>query len=573
MVVVVPNQILTGTFVLSDKYRIERLLGAGRFSQVYLATHVGLDRPQVLKLIGRTLSVTDLHAAADYRRRFQFECKLASRFVGHPQVAQVFDTDELDGWPVLIMEWAQRGSLQHELDTISQQSKHNSIQRCTHVLLDIADGLAALHAVGYVHRDVKPDNVLVYADDRVKVSDFGLAQSDAEPSIDRFNTQAAKHPGTRGYMSPEHDFSAAQLTAAADVYALGALGYKMLTGRLPANPDLAGAPRDLRADTPRWLNDLIVASLRTDPRQRPADGSAFADAIRAQPSLGTSRKWTTRESDGISRPPASHPFSETVRFISADRIEITIAPSVRVAFVRVSAGSFLMGSDEAKDRKARKDEVPQHPIRLPEYWIGWAPITLAEYAAFYPAANGAMKQKDAALRARHPMVDVTWDDAQAFCEWATKIAGLEICLPSEAEWEKAARGPNGRRYPWGSDPPSTERATYDNNGGGTTEVGKHNPRWASFYGCVDMAGNVWEWTRSLWGPDAAAPEYSYPYSSRTSDREDLAAGRDVLRVLRGGSYAVTDTGLLRCAFRFRMRPDEHNPFSGFRVVARLPDNS
>ena len=145
----------------------------------------------------------------------------------------------------------------------------------------------------------------------------------------------------------------------------------------------------------------------------------------------------------------------------------------------------------------------------------------------------------------------------AFCRWAG------VRLPSEAEWEKAARGTDGRLWPWGDREQDERLCNFNMNVGDTTPVGRY-PDGASLYGMLDMAGNVWEWTRSLWGKDVQKPDYRYPYDPNDG-REDPNAPDTVLRVLRGGSF-WTGARYVRCAVRGRLSPDNRGDF-GFRVVS------
>jgi serine/threonine-protein kinase len=220
-------------------------------------------------------------------------------------------------------------------------------------------------------------------------------------------------------------------------------------------------------------------------------------------------------------------------------------------WVTIPAGDFLMGSTGA-DKMAYFDEKPQHQVYLPEYRISLTPVTNRQYSQFV-AATGHRVPSDwkngqiPSGKADHPVVEITWHDAQAFCTWA------EVRLPTEAEWEKAARGPEGRIWPWGNNAPTDKLCNFDGNAGGTTSVG-HYPEGKSFYGCLDMAGNVWEWTSTIFK--------DYPYKSDDGREDTKASGS---RTLRGGSWIYLDQSV-RCAYRITLDPDLMYDFIGFRVV-------
>jgi len=187
-----------------------------------------------------------------------------------------------------------------------------------------------------------------------------------------------------------------------------------------------------------------------------------------------------------------------------------------VEMVVVPAGEFIMGSDGPE---AYEDEKPASKIFVPAFSIDKFEVTNARYRRCVEAGactRPVGQAYDDPTKADHPVTVVSWKQAVAYCRWAGKR------LPTEAEWEKAARGTDGRRYPWG-DRFDGERANagYTN---GTTAVGSY-PQGASPYGAMDMAGNVWEWTASLYRP--------YPYDP-SEGREDLEARG--ARVNRGGSW-------------------------------------
>jgi formylglycine-generating enzyme required for sulfatase activity len=226
--------------------------------------------------------------------------------------------------------------------------------------------------------------------------------------------------------------------------------------------------------------------------------------------------------------------------------------------VLIPASEFLMGSDPWKDKDAQKDEQPQHKLYLPDYHTARTPVTNAQYAAFVQAAGHKPPdhweaKKPPRRKEDHPVVNVSWDDAMAYCEWLAEVTGKPYRLPSEAEWEKAARGTDGRKYPWGNKWDTKRCNVSQDFKGGTTRVGACR-QGASFYGLLDMAGNVWEWTLSLYRP--------YPYQS-DDGREDPHAGDN--RVLRGGSWYGPQR-YARVSSRIYYRPGSFNDHAGFRLV-------
>jgi formylglycine-generating enzyme required for sulfatase activity len=251
---------------------------------------------------------------------------------------------------------------------------------------------------------------------------------------------------------------------------------------------------------------------------------------------------------------------------------LQITTPIQMELIRVPAGEFLMGSDPAKDQYAQEKEQPQHPLRVAEFYIGKYLVTNVQYLGFVNAKGlevpenweygNIPKGKEI-----HPVVHVTWYDALAFCEWLSSETSHKFNLPSEVEWEYAARGgPLSKGYLYsGSDDPHEVAWFKENSGGDTHPVGK---KQSNEMGVYDMSGNVWEWTRSLWGKFLKSPDFNYPYDSRDG-REDLHASRNTRRVLRGGAF-IGSPRVVRCAGRFRSLPDLWNLNVGFRVVVFPP---
>lgn len=243
--------------------------------------------------------------------------------------------------------------------------------------------------------------------------------------------------------------------------------------------------------------------------------------------------------------------------------------------VLIPAGEFPMGS---KEGEGDKDEHPQHTVYLSGYYIDKYEVTNEQYYQFW-LADGGEKSKHtpasygnaysigdwpevAKTKSNYPVVGVSWFDAQAYCEWAKKR------LPTEAEWEKAARGADGRTWPWGND--------FNEN---INDKNKHSNRWdgddgydntiapvgsyptgVSTYGVYDMAGNVWEWV---------ADWYDKDYYSKSLQDNPKGSDKGKLRVVRGGSWRNREY-TQKCANRYYCYPDIWGNTLGFRCVRDVP---
>jgi formylglycine-generating enzyme required for sulfatase activity len=269
--------------------------------------------------------------------------------------------------------------------------------------------------------------------------------------------------------------------------------------------------------------------------------------------------------------------------------------------VEIPAGPFLMGSSDT-DEQARSNERPQHELTLPTYWIGKTPVTNAQWRRFAEAggysnrgywtdAGWAWRQgSDKQLNWRErlfqrrasqpkisepgywhderfnadnqPVVGVSWFEAVAYCRWLSEATKQEFYLPSEAEWEKAARGPHGLIYPWGNEW-QAGRCNDDEAGIGRPSPVGSFPEGASPYGALDMAGNVWEWCATKYGKP-------YPYDISEDEWAEAYLEEDDLRRLRGGGF-WDDRTFVRGAYRsFDYYPRYRPILIGMRVARRSP---
>jgi formylglycine-generating enzyme required for sulfatase activity/predicted phosphodiesterase len=245
-------------------------------------------------------------------------------------------------------------------------------------------------------------------------------------------------------------------------------------------------------------------------------------------------------------------------------------------FVPIPAGLFVMGSTDARtsalaaqeSRHPFDNECPRHEVELAGYLISRYPVTNGEYEAFVRTTGRAVPYREDAWsrkmnwdpqartfpagKAEHPVVLVSWEDARAYCAW------FGARLPTEAEWEKAARGDDGREWPWGN-AWQADRCNSDNLNSGTMPVGHFGPRGESVYGAADMVGNVWEWCSSHLDP--------YPYFAADGREAMIDVGK---RVQRGGAWSDNGQLFARCAVRAGQSSQDFGFNIGFRLVRDLP---
>jgi len=246
-----------------------------------------------------------------------------------------------------------------------------------------------------------------------------------------------------------------------------------------------------------------------------------------------------------------------------------------LSWIAVDAGKFSMGSD-ATDWESLAEEQPAHDVQLNRFLIGRAPVTADQYVRFLESDSSLRAEAVVPSDTRLPMTRVNWYEANRFATWVgacLELAGeLEensvVRLPTEAEWERAARGTDRRIFPWGNTF-SPRRCNVRTTGiGQPTVPGRFSPDGDSPVGCQDMAGNVWEWTASIWGESSHYPDYQYPYQY-DDGRENAAATDTMRRVVRGGAYYYFDN-CVRCATRNFFFPWTRHSAGGFRLAIGRP---
>ena len=222
--------------------------------------------------------------------------------------------------------------------------------------------------------------------------------------------------------------------------------------------------------------------------------------------------------------------------------------------VYIPPGPFLMGSEEGPEHERPVHEVHLDGYYIDKYEVSWRRWKLSgfPYAEYQFSRMVYPEAQDWGILDDHPVMAVSWIWAQKYAEWAGKS------LPSEAQWEKAARGTDGRRYPWGNQPPTFDRVLWKEHPLAKKKAAAVDccPAGTSPYGVFNMAGNAYEWCLDYFSKD---------YYSRSPKRNPVNLEPGKYRVLRGGAF-VLDKEDLRSALRYRLREDDRAPYIGFRLV-------
>jgi serine/threonine-protein kinase len=594
--------------LLGGRYRKLKELGRGGMGEVWLAFDETLKLNVAIKTL---LPEKESPAAEDRMRR---EAALAIRLT-HPNIMRLYDVHFTATEWFIVMEYIEGRPLDRMLKTYDTMRADEAVL----VLQQVAAGLDYAHDAGVIHRDIKPANIMLAKRGHaasagsggaeqysVKILDFGIAK--AQEDVRTGGTLA----GTMGYMAPEQ-LMGRRYDRRADVFALGVMTYEMLSGKLPFARTGALVPqtRPQRVDAVSSEVNLVLAkAVAVNPAERWSTAGKFIDALagaigkgaagselpatiaegpgpiaatqaeagtelfsQTDPSDATIEAPTSAESPGRLRQSATseltsgtHVRHDATRVLAESARESLIHPTDGAAMVLVPGGLMVMGCDDGEP-----DEGPAHQVTLGAYYIDVEPVTNRRFAQFL---NETRTHLDTAGRpyialgpdrpirlvggsyvvadgaADHPVAHVSWFGAEAYCLWAGKR------LPTEAEWEFAARGSDGRRYPWGNDEPNAtnRRASCGGESNSLAPVDAFNG--ASPFGCRDMAGNALEWCADWFDAD---------YYRRSPSRDPQGPQRGSTRVCRGGCYYY-DVYSVRATYRVNIDPAHLFEPTGFRCA-------
>ena len=589
--------------LINDRYRLLEERGRGSFGEVWRARDEVTEAEVAVKI----------YIALDKQglKEFTEEFKVANA-LNHPNLLHADYYDIYENRPFIVMPYCPESS-------VSMVGKMDE-ERAWKFLRDVSSGLSYLHGKDIVHRDIKPDNIMQDREGNFLISDFGIStrmRSTLRRNSTREMSQK-DIAGTIGYMAPELFTKKPESVKATDIWAMGASLYELLSGELPFmgqggvmqlhGAEIPKIPESYSQD----LREAVAACLAKDTWERPTAEQlqSYAEAklrgetpARLWKSGGVSEK---REGQNETLKPeqeeAGKPKGNQTVAISMENAarqpkkaeagsgareegrkkksgwiwgivllavfaagillwqnkqsqaalnQIIRVGDVEFEMVYVEGGTFTMGGTSEQGSDAESDERPVHSVTLSSFHIGKYEVTQGlwrEVMGSNPSYNPSGDD--------YPVEDVSWEDCQEFIGKLNARTGLTFRLPTEAEWEYAARGGRkSRGYKYSGSNSIGDVAWYSGNSGNHMHpVGRKSPNELGLY---DMSGNVWEWCYDWYGDYTAEAQRNPtgPVSGRT-------------RVLRGGSF-WSYARHCRVSSRINSYPGSRFDFNGLRLVLSL----
>ena len=505
------------------------------------------------------------------KKKFLEEAKILQG-LKHPNIVPVNEVFEQNGTAYYVMEYLGDTSLQQY---VHQQGERLSEQEAINIINSLCNAVKYLHGKGILHLDIKPDNIMIF-NGQPYLIDFGQA-------LFFKSGKATSHSHIGGYSK---GFSSAELRQGTvdsfrtdlDIYSIAATLYYMLTGKTPDEATSLSKKKiytELLDTTDIRICEVIAKAMSPDIAERPADISDFLRTVNGGSITDTVILRKSQHSDILSHFNKSFlytlagiaaivlilsilwPRFKTPIATSPDDNENTLVESkngsvlpievkgITFNMVRVEGGTFDMGA--TPEQVGPKAEKPVHQVTLSSYYIGETEVTQALWQAVMGSNPSEFKGGNL------PVEKVSWDDCQTFIERLNTITHRKFRLPTEAEWEFAARGGNKSRYTQysGSDN-LDEVAWYDRNSNDKTHPVKSKK--ANELGIYDMSGNVWEWCQDKYGKYDRTPQ-------NNPTGPDSGTGR----VSRGGSWYYY-ARLCRLSYRRNYSPDSRFNYLGLRLV-------
>jgi serine/threonine protein kinase len=585
-----PNFLPSG-HLLHQRYSIQSGIGQGGFGITYLAYDQKLDQEVCIKELfvsgnstrGTNLTVhsqsTGDFSFADFVQRFVQEARQLARFQ-HPNIVRVLDIFQENGTAYTVMEYVKGETLKSKIQREGAMGEKAAMSTISQLL----DAVEEVHNKGMLHRDIKPDNVLITPEGRLVLIDFGSAREFAEG---RTTTQTAML--TPGYAPIEQYSTRAQRGPFTDIYALGATMYYLLTGEKPipatdrSLEDLV-APHQINSSISTQVSSAVMLAMELKPEHRFQTVSDMRDAVKtlqareARESL-KEEKQQEKAPEKQEKIPEIKEESKSGKawvffvlialilfggyyflgdslndgaFSKNNSFEINLPEPIqklRSDMVYVEGGTFTMGCTYEKWNDCFYKEEPTHQVTISSYYINKYEVTQALWSAVMGSNPSYYSGCD-----QCPVEQVSWEDVQEFIQKLNAMTGRRYRLPTEAEWEYAARGGRSSRgYIYsGSNNPEEVGWFYYESIKNTQPVGQKQDNELGLY---DMSGNVHEWCSDWYGD----------YSSQSQiDPKGPLSGSD--RVCRGGAHDY-GSGLRELWSRFEIPTEASYSSLGFRLVS------
>ncbi len=576
--------------LIGDKYEIQQWIGGGGMAEVFLARHRTHGALFAVKVLNDQLAEEPQIVA-----RFMDEARTSATLGGHPNIAPVFDVGEAGSLHYLIMPYIEGEDVKSYLERHGRLSQEEAVT----IVRQVADALVWASERRIVHRDLKPANIRIDRSGRAIVLDFGIAKAGDAPSA---RTRANETLGTPYYMSPEQ-IRAEPCDHRSDLYSLGVIFFELLSGMKPFTGDsyraieighvqkLPPALSTVIPDVDTELERIVNRLLEKDREQRYQSARELLEDLRNsfrmsqevrleplsdRPDLQAEALEETVDvvSRQVTPPdPAPKPKSKAIP-LAVGTVGLAVVAIVGYITIRpgpaseekkqarqtaavgqalagvlnvpsgpmflVPAGKFIFGDNGAESPNKQQD------LDLPAFYLDATEVSNEQYARFVQATSHNPPDSDTYKSSPSlPVTSVSLEDAKAYCAWAGKR------LPSEQEWEKAARGPDGRVYPWGSQPMP--------NPGQLVPVDDYPDR-QSPYKALGMSGNAFEWTTTR-----------FPVTDREIEdmQKALGANNAVSRdwySIKGGSFLIKDERFFRLYMRRGWPANQPNRAIGFRCV-------
>lgn len=579
--------------LIGDKFEVREWIGGGGMAEVFLARHRMHGAYFAVKVLSEQLAEEPAIVA-----RFMDEARTAATLSGHPNIAPVFDIGEAGSLHYIVMPYIEGEDLRSYLERRGRLSEAEAVT----VVRQVAEALVWAGERQVVHRDLKPANIRIDLSGRVLVIDFGIAKAGDAPSA---RTRAGEALGTPYYMSPEQ-IRAERCDQRSDLYSLGVIFFELLSGAKPFTGDsyraieightqkLPPALSTIAPDVDPELERIVNRLLEKERERRYQTAGELLDDLRRsyrgewdarlhpvadRPLVGGEPGLAEAETMVTPVPPAAAPAGIAVKeekkkgrggVLAAAALAVVAVAAVGGYFVTrnqgagepkketgaakslapviqdangsmflVAAGPFVFGSDDAESPNKKQT------VELPAFYVDATEVSCGQYVKFAETTGRGGDLADMKKDATLPATGVTAEDARAYCAWTGKR------LPDEREWEKAARGADGRVYPWGNQALASP--------GRLVAVDEY-PERQSPSRALGMSGNAFEWTST-----------AFPVTEmELADMKKAMGGatevsRDWL-VIKGGSFLIKDERFFRLYMRRGWPSNQPNLTIGFRCV-------